>query len=304
MTARETTGPSGSGSERRATSSIEALPQIPHDAVATKWRSATFESSNGRDRRTTIVSSGWLSAPGRRRSCRAPLAVDQSLRPQEADRQLGLVAGRPHRDRHRDRILARAGCPDLERRLADDPVVADLERVAADRHDPPAGHVADRRDRVAGQVGHVVPSRAATNEANAARAVSAASTATPSAARPASPPPDVVQSMNRSARRPVRVEHGGGRAMRLGVAVGRWVVPQPVALCIDEIEDIDRRRPDCVGVLRLSGSREGAVQTFDRGSGLVEVGEEFGPGEERRAAGAGRGGGGRVRGRHFGGGLG
>ena len=51
-------------SQRTATSSMEALPQIPHDAVATKWRSATAESSNGRDRRTTTVSSGWLSAPG------------------------------------------------------------------------------------------------------------------------------------------------------------------------------------------------------------------------------------------------
>ena len=93
MTERETTGPSGSGSVRRATSSIEALPQIPHDAVATKWRSATFESSNGRDRRTRIVSSGWLSAPG------SPplvpthlLAVEQALGPQEPDRELRLVA--------------------------------------------------------------------------------------------------------------------------------------------------------------------------------------------------------------------
>ena len=64
ITARATTGPSGSGSDRRATSSIDALPQIPHDAVATKCRSATFESSNGRESRTTIVSSGWLSDAG------------------------------------------------------------------------------------------------------------------------------------------------------------------------------------------------------------------------------------------------
>ena len=114
---------------RSATSSIDALPQIPHDAVATKWRSATVESSNGRDRRTTIVSSGWLSEPG------SPPAVpstswpvEEALGPQEPDRELGLVARRAHRDRDRDRVLARAGGPDLERRLADDPVVADLER--------------------------------------------------------------------------------------------------------------------------------------------------------------------------------
>ena len=55
------------------------------------------------------------------------LAVEQALGREEPDRQLRLVAGRPHRDRDRDRVLARAGGPDLERRLADDPVVADLE---------------------------------------------------------------------------------------------------------------------------------------------------------------------------------
>ena len=47
-----------------AISSIEALPQIPHDAVATKCRSATADASNGRESRTTIVSSGWLSVAG------------------------------------------------------------------------------------------------------------------------------------------------------------------------------------------------------------------------------------------------
>ena len=75
ITARATTGPSGRGSDRRATSSIDALPQIPHDAVATKCRSATFESSNGRESRTTIVSSGWLSDPG------SPPAVEMTSGP-------------------------------------------------------------------------------------------------------------------------------------------------------------------------------------------------------------------------------
>ena len=108
------------------------------------------------------MSSGWLSDAGIA-AARAEhlLAVEQALGPQEADRELGLVARRPHRDRDRDRVLARPGGADLERRLADDPVVADLERFAADGHDPAAGHVPDGRDRVAGQPGHVVASRAA-----------------------------------------------------------------------------------------------------------------------------------------------
>ena len=55
------------------------------------------------------------------------LVLEQALRREEPDRQLGLVAGRPHRDRDRDRVLARAGRPDLERRLTDDPIVADLQ---------------------------------------------------------------------------------------------------------------------------------------------------------------------------------
>ena len=74
-------------------------------------------------------------------------SVDQALRAQEADRQLRLVTRGAHRDRHGHRILARPGRPDLEWRLADDPVVAHLERFAADRHDPPAGHVAGGRGR-------------------------------------------------------------------------------------------------------------------------------------------------------------
>ena len=171
MTERETTGPSGSGSVRRATSSIEALPQIPHDAVATKWRSATFESSNGRDRRTTIVSSGWLSAPGS--PPLVPSTSWPSSRPsvrRNPTASSASLPGRPHRDRDRDRVLARPGGADLERRLADDPVVADLERFAADRHDPAAGHVPDRRDRVAaGQPGHRVASRAWPNAVRASR---------------------------------------------------------------------------------------------------------------------------------------
>ena len=72
------------------------------------------------------------------------VAADQALRAEEADGQLGLVARRPHRDRHRDRILVRPGGPDLERRLADHAVVADLERLATDGHDPATRDVPDR----------------------------------------------------------------------------------------------------------------------------------------------------------------
>ena len=41
--------------------------------------------------------------------------VDESLGPQEPDRELRLVTGRPHRDRDRDRLLPRTGRPDLQR---------------------------------------------------------------------------------------------------------------------------------------------------------------------------------------------
>ena len=58
-----TTGPAGIGSERTSTSSSDALPQIPHDAVATKWRSATREASNADARWTVTSSSGcaWVA---------------------------------------------------------------------------------------------------------------------------------------------------------------------------------------------------------------------------------------------------
>ena len=57
-------------------------------------------------------------------------------------RELLLVAGRAHGDRDLDRRLARPGCADLERLLADDEVVANLQLRAADRDDPGARDVA------------------------------------------------------------------------------------------------------------------------------------------------------------------
>jgi len=45
-------------------SSIDALPQIPHDAVAMKLRFATLDGSNARARRTVTLSSGSAMTPG------------------------------------------------------------------------------------------------------------------------------------------------------------------------------------------------------------------------------------------------
>ena len=110
---------------------MDALPQIPHDAVAMKWRSATADASNGVARRTRIVSSGWLSSPGSP-ACVARTSEpgDEALGPEEPDGELILVARRSHRDGDRDRVLPGPGGPDLERRLADHAVVAELERGA------------------------------------------------------------------------------------------------------------------------------------------------------------------------------
>jgi hypothetical protein len=71
--------------------------------------------------------------------------VDQALGPQESDRELVLEAGGPHRDGHRDRILARAGCANLERLLADDAVRPELQGRSANRHDAGGRDVARRR---------------------------------------------------------------------------------------------------------------------------------------------------------------
>ena len=108
-------------------------------------------SSNVFDSRTRIVSSGWLRCADRRGGRGDHLlAVEEPSGEQEPDGELRLVAGRPHRDRDRDRILTWPRRADLERRLADHPVVAHLERVAADRDDPTAGDVPDGRRSVAG----------------------------------------------------------------------------------------------------------------------------------------------------------
>ena len=76
------------------------------------------------------------------------LPREQALAGQEPERELLLVAGRAHRDRDLDRLLARAGGTDLERLLADDEVVADLQLGAADGDDPRARDVARRQLRV------------------------------------------------------------------------------------------------------------------------------------------------------------
>ena len=91
-------------------------------------------------------SSGWFIAAGSPVSIRIDLGpVDQALGPQEADRELVLGPGRPHRDRDRDRLLAGTRGADLERLLADDAVGAELERRAAHGDDPGRRDVAGRR---------------------------------------------------------------------------------------------------------------------------------------------------------------
>ena len=179
---------------------MDALPQIPHDAVAMKWRSATDDASNGVARRTRIVSSGWFSSPGSPALGREDLgAGDEALGPEEPDGELVLVAGRAHRDRDGDRVLAGPGGPDLEGGFADDPVVAELERGAADGHDLGARHVADRLEAVVHQLRHVVVSSSRPSAVRASPAVPAASSARAKAARPSRPVPASAQAMNASA---------------------------------------------------------------------------------------------------------
>ena len=102
-------------------------------------------------------------------------AVDETFRPQEADGELVLVAGRPHRDGDGDRRLTWAGGADLEhpllvvvpadrdhgqarpfdlepagleRLFADDTIRAVLESGSPDRHDPGRRDVARRGSEV------------------------------------------------------------------------------------------------------------------------------------------------------------
>ena len=95
------------------------------------------------DRVVGLVERRGVAALGRRDVLGA---VDQALRPQESDGELRLVAGRPHRDRHRDRVLVGTGRADLQRRFAHDAVGADLERLATHGHDGAGRDVAGRRD--------------------------------------------------------------------------------------------------------------------------------------------------------------
>jgi hypothetical protein len=74
---------------------------------------------------------------------------DQALGPEESDRELVLVTGRAHRDRDRDRLLARARGADLERLLAHDAVATELDGRAPNRDDAGRRHVSrGRAERV------------------------------------------------------------------------------------------------------------------------------------------------------------
>ena len=197
------------------------------------------------------------------------LAVEQALGEEEADRELGLVAGRPHRDRDRDRVLARSGGADLERRLADDAVVADLERFAADRHDPVAGHVPDGRRRVAGQAGHVVASSAVPERCQRIAGDLGGVEGLAERAQAGETAAGLGPGDEGVGGRSVRVEHRAGGGVGGRVAVGRRVVAQPVAFGVHEIKDIDRgvprRRPDPAPA-RPSSGRALRLSTVARSS--------------------------------------
>ena len=75
-----TSGPSGIGAQRISTSSRLALPQMPHDAVATKWRSATREASKGRAR-WTVTSSSGRDAVAASPNVTASIVSSSSIRP-------------------------------------------------------------------------------------------------------------------------------------------------------------------------------------------------------------------------------
>ncbi len=64
MIAAATSGPAGRGSQRIATSSSEALPQIPQEAEATKARAGTAAGSKARPILTTSSFSGVATSAG------------------------------------------------------------------------------------------------------------------------------------------------------------------------------------------------------------------------------------------------
>ena len=130
------------------------MPQIPQLAVATKWRSAIAEASNGAHE----PDDDRVLGLGERRRVAGldgvdVVVADQPLGAEEPDGQLDLGPRRPHRDRDRHRLLAGPGGADLERLFAHERVVARLGHVATDRQHPRGGDVPD------GQVGQVGPRR-------------------------------------------------------------------------------------------------------------------------------------------------
>ena len=199
--ARDTTGPGGSGSHPQRDLVDRGLAADParrgrDEMPLGDLRIVERARQPDHDRVVGLAERRGIAA-GRAEHL---LAVEQALGPQEPDRQLGLVAGRPHRDRDRDRVLARTGRPDLERRLADDPVVADLERFARGR---PRSGGSSRAGR-AGSGPRSGPARRRLQdlaERHRARRTRrwAASSASPSAASPDSPPPVSAHLTNMSA---------------------------------------------------------------------------------------------------------
>ena len=97
------------------------------------------------------------------------LAIEQPFGVEEPDGVFILVTGRAHRDGDGDGLLVWPCSSDLKRRFPDNSVFADLERLPADRDDPAARDVAERRRGTPGQACDVVVSRVTRAAAMAVR---------------------------------------------------------------------------------------------------------------------------------------
>ena len=143
--------------------------------------------------------------------------------------------------------------------------------VAADRHDPAAGHVPDRRRAVAAQAGHVVASSARPNASSAVAGGLRRVERVAERGQAGQPAAGIGPVDERVGRRAVRVEHRAGRGVGRRVAVGRRVLAQPVALAVDEVEDRDGGRPDGRRILRLGRGRQRRVEALDRRPVVVDA---------------------------------
>ena len=130
-----TTGPGATRGHRSATESSVAFPQIPQLAVATKFRAAMADASKGtREADQHLVvgvgDGGRVAEPPRTR--RPPARMSPSVKRNPID-ELGVLAGRAHRDGHVHGILSGPGRTDRHRLLAREDVATLLDRRARPR---------------------------------------------------------------------------------------------------------------------------------------------------------------------------